>query len=75
MLTAKKKTKKNRVPYTLIKSALGEHAPRPLQLLSTHILITKFDDYGPVDHLPVFVEYTPMYMVWVTFIASGITQR
>ena len=75
----KTKTKKNKkktgYPTTLIKHALGEHAPRPLQLLSTHILVTKFDDYGPVDHLPVFVEYTPMYMLWVTFIASGITQR
>ena len=27
------------------------------------------------DHSPVFAEYTPMYMVWLTFIASGISQR
>ena len=26
-------------------------------------------------HSPVLAEYTPMYMDWVTFIASGISQR
>ena len=25
-------------------------------------------------YLPVLAEYTPMYMVWVTFIESGIRQ-
>ena len=27
------------------------------------------------EHSPVLVEYTLMYLVWVTFIASGMTQR
>ena len=37
--------------------------------LSSHNLQYK------IDHSPVLIEYTPMYMVWLTFIVSGITQR
>ena len=36
------------------------------------------DQMGKISytyHSPVLAEYTPMYMVWVTFIVSGITQR
>ena len=36
--------------------------------LSSHILQYK------IDHSPVLAEYTPMYMVWMTFIVSGISQ-
>ena len=56
----------------------GEHAPRLLQLYthtSNPATSNMHDDYGPVDHSPVLAEYTPIYMVWVTFIASGISQR
>ena len=35
---------------------------------------TKYDQNN-MYHSPVLAEYTPMYMDWITFIASGISQR
>ena len=40
-----------------------------LQTYTTHY------DWNKIDHTPALAEYTPMYLVWITFIASGISQR
>ena len=32
-------------------------------------------DENKFDHSPVLIENTPMYMDWISFIVSGITQR
>ena len=50
--------------------------------LTLHQCLLHPHDYVPcvkafgykTDHLPLLDEYTPMYMVCVTFIASGISQ-
>ena len=45
-------------------------------LLHPHDYVACVKAFGyMIDHSPVLDEYTPMYMVCVTFIASGISQR
>ena len=47
-----------------------------ISLYGKHSIMTKVEQNQEYKqcHSPVVAVYTPMYMVWVTFIESGITQ-